>query len=212
MRLAVLTTILALAWAAPAVWAQDSAANTLRSSETSQGWRLLFDGKNLNGWEARPTGNPSQKAPGKPDWAVKDGALVCGGTAPSWIGTVDTFTNYELKLQFRGPAMVNSGVFLRSQKEGQPHITGYELQIWDAQPAGFNTGSLVGTVKASPTHILPDQWNQYDITADGDHFVIMLNGDKLLDTHDAKHASGVIGFQCQMNQHIEFRNVKVLPR
>jgi hypothetical protein len=213
MRLAVLTLITVLALAASAAKAQDSAANTLSPAEAKQGWRLLFDGKSLDGWEARPTGSPrSKQPPGKPDWAVENGSLVCGGTSPSWIGTVDTFTNYVLRVQFRGPAMVNSGVFLRSQKEGQPHITGYELQIWDAQPAGFNTGSLVGTVKASPTNIIPDQWNQYEITADGDHFVVVLNGKTLLDAHDAAHASGVIGFQCQRNQRIEFRNIKVLPR
>jgi len=49
-------------------------------------------------------------------------------------------------------------MFLRSQKEGEPHVTGYELQIWDYQPAGFLTGSLVGSVKASPANIKPAQW------------------------------------------------------
>jgi hypothetical protein len=114
-----------------------------------------------------------------------------------------------LRLEFRGVEIVNSGVFLRSQKEGQPHITGYELQIWDYQPAGFLTGSLVGAQKAAPAKILPDQWNSYDITADGDHFVIVLNGKTLLDARDQKHSSGVIGFQCQKDNRIEFRNIKL---
>ena len=82
---------------------------------------------------------------------------------------------------------MNSGVFLRSQAEGQPHITGYELQIWDHQPAGFNTGSLVGSLKASATKIRGGDWNQYDITAKGDHYKIVLNGETLLDASDAKH-------------------------
>jgi hypothetical protein len=202
-----------LVLAASAARAPDSSPNTLSPSESKAGWRLLFDGKSLNGWEARSTGNPQAKvAPGPPDWTVGNGSLVCGGTAPSWIGTVDTFANYMLKVQFRGPAMVNSGVFLRSQKEGQPHRTGYELQIWDAQPAGYNTGSLVGTVKASPTNIIPVEWNQFEITADGDHFVVMLNGNKVLDARDAAHAAGVVGFQCQKDQRIEVQNIKLLPR
>jgi len=212
-RAAVLSMITVLVLAASAARAQDSAANTLSPSESKEGWRLLFDGKSLKGWEARSTGNPkSKQAMGDPDWAVENGSLVCGGASPSWIGTVDTLSNYALRVQFRGPAMVNSGVFLRSQKEGAPHRTGYELQIWDAQPAGYNTGSLVGSVKASPTNIIADQWNQFEITADGDHFVVVLNGDKVLDARDAAHASGVVGFQCQRDQRIEFRNIKLLPR
>jgi hypothetical protein len=71
---------------------------------------------------------------GDPDWAVENGSLVCGGTSPSWIGSV------------------------------------------------------------------------------GDHFVVLLNGNKVLDARDAAHASGVVGFQCQRDQRIEFRNIKLLPR
>jgi len=184
-----------------ASWAADK-PKTLTKKESAQGWKLLFDGSSMNGWESH--------------WAdtfhVKDGALACDGSVMSWLSTKDSFSNYDLKLEFRGNAKVNSGVFLRSEKEGQPHITGYELQIWDYQPATYNTGSLVGTAFAEPTKILGDQWNKYEITADGDHFLVVLNGKKLLDTHDSKHASGVIGFQCQKEQQIEFRNIRILPR
>ena len=54
-----------------------------------------------------------------------------------------------------------------------------------------------------------DQWNQYEITASGGHFTIVLNGEKALDTTDSKHAEGVIGFQCQKAHPIEFRNVRL---
>jgi hypothetical protein len=183
------------------------AQNSLSKKETAEGWKLLFNGKSLNGWEGRPTSQAGTKG----DWKVKDGALACLGTVPSWISTNEFFSDYRLMLQFRGPEKVNSGVFLRSQKEGQPHITGYELQIWDYQPAGYNTGSLVGSLKADPVKILPGEWNQYEITADGDHFVIVLNGKKVLDAQDSKHKDGVIGFQCQKDQAIEFRNIKLQP-
>ncbi|MFN9892830.1 MAG: DUF1080 domain-containing protein, partial [Acidobacteriota bacterium] len=105
----------------------------------------------------------------------------------------------------------NSGVFLRSQKEGQPHVTGYELQIWDMQPAGYLTGSLVGSVKAQPTKIKADAWNLFDITVRGDHFLVKLNGQTVLDAHDAKHPVGVIGLQCQPQQTIAFRNLRLQP-
>jgi hypothetical protein len=179
--------------------------NALTPKESSEGWTLLFDGKTIKGWEARPTSEPNSKG----DWKVENGSLVCGGTTPSWLHTNATFSDFVLTLEFRGSEKVNSGVFLRSQKEGEPHRTGYELQIWDYQPAGFNTGSLVGSLKASPTKIKPDAWNRYDITADGDRFLIVLNGKILLDARDSMHKAGVIGFQCQKDQRIEFRNIKL---
>ena len=180
-------------------------ANTLTSKETAEGWTLLFNGKSLDGWESRPTSEADKQG----DWKADGGALVCGGTMPSWIATTAAYSDYILKLQFRGPEKVNSGVFLRSQKQGQPHITGYELQIWDYQPAGYNTGALVGAVKATETKIIPNDWNSYEITANGDHFVIVLNGKTLLDTKNQQHASGVVGFQCQRDNRIEFRNIKL---
>jgi hypothetical protein len=85
------------------------------------------------------------------------------------------------------------------------------LQIWDYQPDGYNTGSLVGSLKAAPVKIIPNQWNTYTITANGDHFTIVLNGKTLLDGSDSKHASGVIGLQCQKNNPIQFRNIRLLP-
>ncbi len=205
MRFPRLLLVPVVVLAAP-LWAQkagDKQANQLTKQEATAGWKLLFDGKTMNGWEPHGAGS---------DWIVKDGALVCQGETPSWLGTVDSFSDYTLKVQFRGASSVNSGIFLRSEKTGQPHITGYELQIWEKQPAGFNTGSLVGTAVASPAKFPSDEWNRYEISAQGDHIRVVLNGAQLLDIHDSKHSAGVIGFQCQKNNHIEFRDIKILKR
>jgi hypothetical protein len=199
--------VVAFGLVSAALCCAQAAPNSLTAKEVAEGWVLLFDGKSLKGWEGRATTVPNTKG----DWNVATGALVCGGTVPSWLSSDASFSDFELKLEFRGPEKVNSGVFLRSQKEGQPHVTGYELQIWDYQPAGFLTGSLVGSQKAAPAKILPDQWNRYEVRAEGDHFVVVLNGKTLLDARDKAHASGVIGFQCQQDNRIEFRNIKVRP-
>ena len=204
LRFSLLTLTAILVVAAPAAQAQ----NSLSAIEAQQGWKLLFDGSTLNGWEQRTTSQPDAT----PDWTAADGAMLCGGTAPSWIHTNDTYTDYTLKLQLRGPHLVNSGVFLRSQKEGAPHITGYELQVWDKQPAGYNTGSLVGVVIAPPATLLADEWNQYEVTMKGDRIEVAINGKTVLLANDGLHASGVIGLQCQPEQRIEFRNVKLLAR
>ena len=72
---------------------------------------------------------------------------------------------------------------------------------------------LVGVLKADPAEILDGQWNRFDITAQGDHLVIVYNGKTILDGHDSKHASGKIGLQWATHsvtgKGIEFRNIKV---
>jgi hypothetical protein len=191
--------------AAGALFAQQP--NTLTKAESAAGWVLLFDGKSLKGWEARATFDPATTG----NWSVRDGAIYCPGTVPGWLSTAGMFRDFTLKLEFRSAENVNSGVFLRSQKEGAPHQTGYELQIWDYQPQGFLTGSLVGSVKAGPAKVAGGRWNQYEVTARGDRFVVRLNGSQILDARDGKHASGVIGFQCQKDNPIEFRSIRLLP-
>jgi hypothetical protein len=198
---------IAIALLAAGLLSAQSRLNTLTATETAQGWRLLFDGTSLSGWEPHTT----SAAPATGDWRIEDEAISCPGTTAGWLGTDAAFSDFTLKLQFRGTERVNSGVFLRSEKAGQPHKTGYELQIWDYQPDGYNTGSLVGSLKAAPVRIIPNQWNSYAITANGNHFTIVLNGKTLLDGSDPKHASGVIGLQCQKDNPIEFRNIRLLP-
>ena len=145
MRLIQIAAALLLAGLAAA----QNRTNTLTPAETAEGWKLLFDGKSLAGWEPHTT----SAAPATGDWRVEDAAISCPGTTAGWLATDATFSDFTLTLQFRGTEKVNSGVFLRSQKTGQPHQTGYELQIWDYQPQGYNTGSLVGSLKASPVKI-----------------------------------------------------------
>ena len=85
--------------------------NTLTPKEASAGWILLFDGKSLTGWEPHTTFT----APAMGDWSVEDGAISCRGTTAGWLGTDATFSDFTLKLQFRGSEKTNSGVFLRSE-------------------------------------------------------------------------------------------------
>ena len=189
-----LTAILVLDLAAAA-----TAPNSLSQREAAEGWALLWDGKTLAGWEPH----------GGADWNIANGVLVAESGESGWLGTTATFADFMLKAEFRTAADGNSGIFLRSAREGQPHLTGYELQIFDNQPAGYNTGSLVGSIKAPPAKIIPGQWNRFEVTAQGDHFIVIYNGRKVLDAHDAKSSRGVIGLQYNKGKKIEFRNLKI---
>lgn len=184
------------------------APNTLTRQEAAAGWKLLFDGSTLKGWDEHEASATDPAA----RWGVADGAIFCEDKTRGWLGTADSFSDFRLQVDFRVGARTNSGVFLRSQKTGgNPAQSGYELQIWDFRPT-YRTGALVDAIEAQPTKILADQWNHYDITADGDHFIVVFNSRKVLDGHDSKHSSGVIGLQYNTGTgKVEFRNIKVLP-
>jgi len=96
------------------VTAAEDQPNTLTPRETREGWKLLFDGRTMNGWEFHQARN----------WSVQDGTLACPADAASWLGTVDTYADFHLRAQFKVPERANSGIFLRSQKEGPPATTG----------------------------------------------------------------------------------------
>jgi len=138
-------------------------------------------------------------------WEVVDGQLVGCGEPTGYLSSDRSFKNFVLDLEFKCSADTNSGVYVRSPNEAG----GYEMQIWKQQPAGYNTGAIVNTAKTTKDFpIKADQWNHYQITADGDHLVIVLNGETTLDVHDAKFPDGNIRLQYQQYS-IAFRNMKL---
>lgn len=215
------------------------AINTLTAQEKAQGWQLLFDGKTLNGWhsQAPPQGSgrgrggaAAPTAPGalpavgsvpapcvtkqsasvpasSSQWEVVDGLLMACGEPAGYLNSDQSYRNFVLSLEFRTSELANSGVFVRSPKEAG----GYEVQIWKQQPAGYNTGSIVGTAKTARDFTFKaNEWNHLQITADGEHIVVVLNGETTLDIRDAKFPDGNIRLQYQQFP-IAFRNVKLRP-
>ena len=192
-----------------ALWtglAAGQAPNTLSAKEKAEGWTLLFDGKSMNGWEIH----------GGPEWKAAGGTLVSEGPKPGWLGTTATYGDFVLKAEFRTGAKTNSGIYLRAAKEGgAPRQTGYEVQVRDYPEPNENpvylTGSIVRhAIATGGVKIIPDQWNTFEITAEGDHLVVVYNGKQVVDAHDSKSAAGVIGLEFN-NAKVEFRNVKLRP-
>ena len=144
---------------------------------------------------------------GSSHWEVVGGLLTGCGEPAGYLNSNQSYKNFVLALEFRTTADANSGVFVRSPQE----TGGYEVQIWRQQPAGYNTGSIVGTAKTARDFTFkPNEWNQLQITADGDRLVVVLNGETTLDTRDAKFPDGHIRLQYQQFP-IAFRNIKIRP-
>lgn len=208
--------------------------NTITTQERTQGWQLLFDGKTLAGWHVSApaqgggrTSAPQAPQPGqvgtpKPcvaaraeptqavpaggsHWQVVDGSLMPCGEPTGYLTSDQSYKNFVLSIEFRCGDDTNSGVFVRSPQENG----GYEVQIWRQQPAGYNTGAIVGTAKTAREYTFKaDRWNRYQITADGDHLVVELNGETTLDIHDARFSEGHLRLQYQQFR-IAFRNIKI---
>lgn len=83
-------------------WAAD---NELTEKEKADGWKLLFDGKMLNGWKA--TGNPE-------GWAVEDGAIACLARGGGYLYSEEQFDDFVLSIDYKIAPRVNSGIFFRS--------------------------------------------------------------------------------------------------
>jgi hypothetical protein len=142
-----------------------------------------------------------------------------------WLATKDDYTNFQLQVDFRTSAPnINSGVYIRrARQDGDSHQIGYELQIRNPGPTdkaydgkkdnhnAYYTGSFSGHLKSKnePT-IIMGQWHHFDLTADGDHFIVMFDGKKVLDDHHPDFKSGAIGLQ-RTGQDIEFRSIKIKP-
>jgi hypothetical protein len=126
-----LLIILAL-FGAVAINAADNAnINALTDAEKAAGWKLLFNGKDLDGWH-------NFKAEGvKPGWQVKDGALVCVDPHNAGdIVTADQFGAFELQLDYNISEAGNSGIMYHvTDKGGAAWASGPEFQLEDNEKA-----------------------------------------------------------------------------
>ncbi len=183
-------------------------------------WKPLFNGKDLTGWE--PVGDAANV------WRVEDGILICGGGRDGWLSTDKEYANFELELEFRLLPGSNSGVFLRSPREGTSAYVGMEIQVLDDDAEVYATiqpwqhcGSLYGVVAAKPGALKkPGQWQTYHIVCDGRKVKVTLNGivvvDANLDDHKDKEAThpglkrttGYIGLQ-DHGTPVAYRNIRI---
>lgn len=194
---------------------KQAAMNQLTAEEKKEGYILLFDGKSLDAWDVRPGLEEV--------WRVKDGVIENDSSkSGATLLTKEEFGNFVLKAEFRAHPQVNSAIMFR-QGKGRPAtpgaMTGYELQIRDKtlenRPGAWLTGSIVEVARApEDATIIPNHWSTYEVTVNGDHIVVLYNGRKVVDAHDARLTSGAIGLQSAHpvdppGSGVEFRNLRI---
>jgi hypothetical protein len=168
------------------VVAQNDKINTLSEKEKKEEWRLLFNGRNLDGWRTFQGKEIS-------GWKVIDGVLNNSGVGSDHGGDIITrekFQNFELSLEWKITPQSNSGIFYHvNEKIGTAiYESGPEYQLiddkgWpdklrDDQYSGANYG-----MHAPKNAIVKDvnDWNQARIIVDGAHVQHYLNGVKVVD-------------------------------
>ncbi|HYK90245.1 MAG TPA: DUF1080 domain-containing protein [Acidobacteriota bacterium] len=175
--------------------------NTLSQEELAQGWILLWDGETSFGWEPHISG----------EWKGFDGTLHASPGCYMWLRNTTPFANFVLKADVRMKAFeTDSGIFIRAAKEGDPTRTGYQININNLNK-DYGNGSIVNRVKSSAGTLNAKEWHSYEITAEGDHITVAIDGRQVLDARDNTVAAGYIGLQYLKGDDVEFRNIKLRP-
>jgi hypothetical protein len=163
--------------------------NTLSSQEKKEGWKLLFNGKDVTGWHsygAKEIGSA---------WLVEEGALKlnvpnrAGNKAPNGGDIVNNepiMGDFEFKAEWKVSPLANSGIFFFVKESAQyknMHDTGLELQVLDdkiyegASENKHRAGDFFGVANARVREINPvGQWNQVHFKIQKKKLVVSLNG------------------------------------
>jgi len=180
----------------------------------ADGFQTLFNGKNLDGWDVAT----------KEIWSVRNGTIM--GKSPGlkyndFLRTRKTYGDFKLQVKFRlvnGEG--NSGIQFRSK----PVQDSYEVEGYQADIGQQYWGSLYDEsrrrkilAQASPATLAglkKDAWNEYVITARGNHITLDLNGVRTVDyreTEPSIDATGFIALQVHGGPPMEvhFRDLRI---
>ena len=178
------------------------------------GFKPLFNGKDLTGWEGDPF-----------FWKVENGVLV--GKTPGiayndFLATEQEYADFILRFEILLVDNAgNSGVQFRSRREsGSMAVIGYQADISDVFWGGLYDEHRRRVMLAQPSEALiaravkRNDWNDYEIHAAGKHIVLKLNGIVMADyteTDDNIPQTGIVAVQAHSGPPIEvrFRNMRI---
>ncbi len=161
----------------------------------------LFDGSSLEGWRVL----------GDANWHIVDD-YVEANSGDGFLVTPDNYGDFHLTLEFWTDPDANSGIFIRCSDPNEVGAANaYEVNIYDKRPdPAYRTGGIVNVASPMEQIDAADQWNTYEISAEGSRLVVRLNGILTVDIEDEKFASGPIALQYGAGI-VRFRNVHIRP-
>lgn len=166
--------------------------NKLSKKEKKEGWELLFNGKNFDGWRQYN----GDKMP--PSWIIEDNAMKVfpaegkepgRGSGGDIVCGEKKFKNFELSIDWKASKMANSGIFYYVREvKGKPIFNAApEIQILDNENATDNkikshlAGSLYDMIPADPSTVKPaGEWNTCVIKVNNGRASISMNGKEVV--------------------------------
>jgi hypothetical protein len=158
------------------------------SGPDAEGFRSLFDGKTLSGWQGNVAGHE-----------VVDGELRTRKGTGGNLFTAEEFGDFVLRFEFRLTPGANNGLGIRCPPQGDAAFEGIELQILDdahAKYAGIKPwqahGSIYGVVAAERGECLKPagEWNAEEVTVKGSRITVVVNGKTIVDADIAPWRDG----------------------
>jgi len=161
--------------------------NTLTSAEQKDGWKLIFDGKSLDGWRTYKEGGTIGKG-----WIIEDGILKkqakIGGGDIMTVETIPATADWELSWEWRIAKNGNNGIkyFITEALKG---TLGHEYQMLDdaGHPDGKigphrQTASFYEVLPPAADKPLrkPGEWNSSRLVVRGKKVEHWLNGRMVL--------------------------------
>jgi len=199
-----------------------AAKNSGKNSVADDKSIMLFNGKNLDGWDFY-LGKAKRKM--EDVWSVEEGILKCKGKPAGYIFTKkNDYENYVLTLQWRWPRKGgNNGVLVHCT--GKKEVIGVWPQSLEVQIASKNEGDfwVIGTeidveneksrVQGRRHKNLNDdaekklgEWNDMEITCKGAEVIVKVNGKLVNHGTNCTVTKGAICLQSE-GTPIEYRKV-----
>jgi hypothetical protein len=206
------------------------------------GWVQLFNGKDLTGWKIHPkpggsikevltvekggkvVGYDAKLNDGKVVhlWRVEDGLLIGSGPASHLFSERGDYKNFRYRVEAMINDHGNSGQYFRTEF-GPGFPKGYEAQINATHGDPVKTGSLYPSTgdlrKVKEIQVIgtaahkPDEWFTQEVTAEGPHIVIKVNGKTTVDWIDPKDRYKEGHFALQGHDPgtvVKFRKIEVV--
>jgi len=159
-----------LMFAGPVAWAAEPATvRPLARTKGSGGWKVLFDGKDLEKWDYRPQA-----------WQIqKDGSVYSPGRGGDMYSK-EKFQDFTLVLDFKMSKGCNSGVFVRMASRKDWLHSSMEIQVLDsfgkAKVGKHDCGAVYDALAPSGNAARKaGEWNRFRITCFKNHVFVALN-------------------------------------